>query len=84
MTIQIHILGTGCARCEQLAANAHAAANEIGKEFTLEKVSDISQILQFGVLRTPALVVNGQVRCSGTASNVEEIRAILRRVDDEV
>jgi len=76
--VKIQVLGTGCAKCQQLAANAEQAARTLGGEYTLEKVSDITQITSFGVMLTPALVVNGEVKASGNVPSPEEIAAMLR------
>ncbi|MDR1962684.1 MAG: thioredoxin family protein [Planctomycetaceae bacterium] len=73
----IQVLGVGCPRCSQLAKNAETAAKESGLDYTLEKVSDISRILTFDVIRTPALVLNGQLCCSGNVQTVTEIKAMF-------
>ncbi len=74
---KIQILGTGCQKCTQLAANAEAAAKELGLEYELSKVTDINQIMNFGVMMTPALVVDGQVLASGKVMSVDEIKKVL-------
>ena len=74
---KIHILGTGCPKCRQLAANAESAAKELGVEVELEKVTDINEIMTFGVMLTPALVVDGQVKAVGKVPSVEDIKAML-------
>ena len=73
----IQILGTGCAKCDKLAANAEAAAKALGIEYRLEKVSDLERILEFGVMTTPALVVDGQVKVVGRAPSVKELKELL-------
>ena len=73
----LQILGSGCANCQRLANNVQAAAKELGMDFTLEKVSDIQAIIQAGVMKTPALVVDGQVKLYGRVPDVEEIKTIL-------
>lgn len=73
----IQILGTGCPKCKALAANAEAAATETGIEFKLEKVTEINEIMKFGVMMTPALVVDGKVKAVGKVPAVEEIKAML-------
>ncbi len=75
---KIQILGTGCPKCKKLAENAEAAARELGIEYTLEKVTAISDIMKFGVMMTPALVVDGQVKISGKVPGAEEIKAMLK------
>ena len=74
---KIQILGTGCPKCKKLAENAEAAAKELGLEFELEKVTDINDILDFGVMMTPALVVDGEVKVMGVALSVEDIKTVL-------
>ena len=73
----IQVLGVGCAKCDLLAARAEEAAQKTGDEFSLEKVSDIARIMSFHVMMTPALVVNGNVKCSGTVPSVEQLIQIL-------
>ena len=74
----LEVLGTGCKRCETLAANAEAAAKGLGIEFELVKVTDIDEILQYEVLMTPALAVDGEVKIVGRVPTVEEIEQLLR------
>jgi len=75
--MQIKILGTGCAKCSKLAELAEAAAKETGADYTLEKVTEIDRIIAYGVISTPALVVDGKVRCSGRVPAVDEIKKML-------
>ncbi len=74
----IQVLGTGCAKCAKLAQFAEEAAKKAGIDYTLEKVTDINQILSFDVISTPALVVDGQVKCSGTVPTIDQIITMLR------
>lgn len=74
---KLQILGTGCAKCATLAANTEAAAKELGIAYQLEKVSDLKQIMAFGVMTTPALVVDGVVKVSGKVLSPKEIKALL-------
>lgn len=74
---KLQILGTGCPKCRKLAENARAAAEELGIEYELEKVTDINEIIGFGVMMTPALAVDGEVRLSGKAGSVDEIKGLL-------
>lgn len=76
MTIQI--LGTGCAKCKTLLANTQAAVQALGISADVEKVEDIQQIIRFGVMTTPALVVDGTVRVAGRVPSVDEIKELLR------
>lgn len=73
----LKILGTGCAKCDKLAAETEAAALEMGLQFTLEKVQDINAIMSFGVMLTPALVVDGDVKCVGKVPSLSEIKLLL-------
>ncbi|MFC1683184.1 thioredoxin family protein [Candidatus Zixiibacteriota bacterium] len=74
---RIQILGTGCPKCQALAENAEAAARELGLEYQLEKVTDIAEIVKFGVMITPALAVDGQVIIVGKVPSTEQIKAML-------
>ena len=74
---KIQILGTGCPKCQALAKNAEAAAAEMNLEYELEKVTDISEIMKFGVMMTPALAVDGEVKSVGKVLSAEQIRAML-------
>ncbi len=74
---KIQILGTGCPKCKKLAELAGAAAEELGIEHSVEKVTDINEILAFGVMMTPALVVNGEVRVTGRVPSTEDIKKFL-------
>jgi small redox-active disulfide protein 2 len=71
------ILGTGCAKCQKLAENAEAAAKALGLEYELIKVTDINQIMGLGVMMTPALVVDGNVKAMGKVPSAEEIKKLL-------
>jgi len=75
--MKIQILGTGCAKCKQLTANAEQAAREMGIDFELEKVTDIADIVKFGVMATPALAVDGRVKLVGKVASPAEIRNLL-------
>ena len=75
---KLQILGTGCPKCEKLAENVEAAAKESGLEYELEKVTDVNDIMQFGVMLTPALAVDGEVKVTGEVPPVEKIREMLQ------
>ena len=75
---RIQILGSGCSKCKAMAQNADAAAKELGLEYTLEKVTDIKEIMKFGVMSTPALAIDGQVKTAGKPLNIQEIKEILK------
>jgi len=74
---KIQILGTGCPKCKALAENAEAAARALGLEYQLEKVTDLKEIGKFGVMFTPALAVDGQVKSAGKVLSPEAIRSLL-------
>ncbi len=74
---KIQILGTGCPKCKKLRENAEAAANALGVDYTMEKVTDINDIMNFGVMMTPALVVDGEVKVAGKVPSIDEIKAML-------
>jgi small redox-active disulfide protein 2 len=75
---KIQILGTGCPKCTKLAENAKAAALAAGVEYELEKVTDINEIMKFGVMMTPALAVDGEVKVVGKVASVEELKKIIK------
>ncbi len=77
MSKKLQILGPGCPKCRQLAENAETAAKELGIEYTIEKVTDINEIMAFGVMMTPALVVDGEVKVVGKAPSPEDIKDML-------
>ena len=74
----VQILGTGCKKCAQLAHNAEQAVRESGVDATIEKVEDINRIVEFGVMMTPALVIDGQVKLVGKVASPEEIKKLLQ------
>ena len=74
---KIQILGTGCAKCIKLAENAKKAAQDLDVEYELEKVNDINQIMNFGVMTTPALVVDGEVKSAGKVLSADDIKKVL-------
>jgi len=76
--VLIQILGTGCPKCRKLAENAEVAAQALGIEYTLEKVTDISAIMKFGVMLTPALAIDGVVKIVGKVPDAEAIKALLK------
>ena len=73
MRKEIKILGTGCPKCIRLAELAEEAAIELGIDYKLEKVTDISDIISYGVMLTPALVVDGDVKISGSVPSIEQM-----------
>jgi len=74
---KIQILGTGCAKCQKLAENAKQAADSLGLEYEMEKVTDINDIMKFGVMTTPGLAVDGKVLVTGKVPSPEELAGLL-------
>lgn len=74
----IKILGTGCANCSKLEENAKQAVKELGIEAEVVKVENIKDIMAYGVMRTPALVVNEKVKIMGKVATPEEIKKYLK------
>lgn len=74
---KLQILGTGCPKCTKLAENAEAAAKNLGLEYELEKVTDIAQMMKFGVMVTPALAVDGEVKVVGKVPSPDDIAKLL-------
>lgn len=77
--MKIQILGTGCAKCKKLAHDAEAAAGELMLDYELEKVTDINRIIDFGVMMTPALVIDGRVEGEGKLFSLPELKKILSK-----
>ncbi|MCX6966652.1 MAG: thioredoxin family protein [Verrucomicrobia bacterium] len=75
---KLQILGTGCAKCTQLAEATEHAAQLLGVPYEIEKVTEIQRIMAFGVMRTPALVVDGVVKASGRLPSSDEIRQMIQ------
>ena len=78
MSKKIEILGTGCAKCSKLEENAKKAVELAGVDAIISKVSDITQITNYGVMVTPALVLNGQVKVAGKIPSPETIAEWLK------
>jgi small redox-active disulfide protein 2 len=74
---QIKVLGPGCPRCERLAESTRIAADELGITYKLEKITDIKRFADFGLMMTPGLVVDGDLRVQGSVPSVEEIKTML-------
>jgi small redox-active disulfide protein 2 len=75
--IKIQILGTGCPKCKKLAENTEAAVKSAGLECEIVKVTDLNEIMKFGVMMTPALAIDGRVKIVGKVPTPEEIRKML-------
>ncbi len=76
--MKIEILGTGCPKCKKLAEASEEAAKELGIECEIIKVTQINDIMKYGVMITPALVVNGDVKVSGKVPSISEIKEFLK------
>ncbi len=74
---KLQILGPGCAKCVELAKRTAEAAKAAGGDYEVEKVSDLGKIMAFGVMMTPALVVDGVVKVVGQVPSVDEIKKII-------
>jgi len=77
--MKIKILGTGCPNCQKLEANTRQALEELKMEAEIEKITEIQDIMSYGVMGTPALVVDEKVEVYGRIPNVEEIKTILSK-----
>ena len=75
---KLQILGTGCPKCQKLMENTKAAADQIGIEFEIEKVTSIAEIGKFGVMMTPALAVDGEVKVVGKVLTADEIKPLIQ------
>ena len=75
--MKIEILGTGCAKCKALEENAKKAVSDAGIFAQVEKVEDLVEIMNYGVMNTPGLVINGEVKSTGKLLNTEEIKALF-------
>lgn len=75
---KIEVLGPGCPKCDQLAENVKQAADQVGIKYDLEKVADIATITTYGVMMTPALVIDGEVKFFGKVPSVEELKGYLK------
>ncbi len=76
--MKIQILGTGCAKCQKLAETAKQAADELKLSYELVKVTNLNEIMGFGVMVTPALAVDGTVKVAGKVPSVDEIKNMLQ------
>ena len=75
--MKIQVMGPGCANCDKVVDNVATAATELGVDFELEKISDFNEMMKYGVMMTPALAIEGEVKCVGKVPTVEEIKAML-------
>ena len=71
------IYGSGCAKCKQLTANAEEAAQALGLDYEVEKVTDVNDIIDAGIMRTPALAVDGVIAVEGKVASADDIKKLL-------
>lgn len=74
---KVQVLGPGCPKCEELAKRAQEAAQAVGGDVQVEKVTELNKIMSFGVFMTPALVVDGEVKVVGKVPSVDEIKTMI-------
>ena len=77
--MDIKILGTGCARCKQLEKTVRQAVDELGVDASVEKVTELPDIMAYGIMSTPGLVIDGEVRLTGRVPKLEEMKSLLSR-----
>ena len=77
--MEIKVLGPGCANCNKLEDATRKAVEKAGLDATIEKVSDLQEIMGYGVMSTPALVVDGELRLAGRVPSVDDLVALLQR-----
>ncbi len=75
--MKLEVLGTGCPKCHAMAESVKAAADKLGVDYELEHVTDIVKIVSYGVMMTPALVIDGEVKCSGKSGTEAELTVML-------
>jgi small redox-active disulfide protein 2 len=75
--MKIEILGLGCPKCKKLEENARKALEETGKKAEIKKITDINKIIERGIMTTPAILIDGEVKASGRIPDVEEIKKWL-------
>lgn len=78
--VSVKVLGSGCAKCNQLEASAKAALEQLGMDTAIDHVTDFSQIAAYGVMSTPALVIDGKVVSYGKVLKTEDVVKILQKV----
>lgn len=77
--MEIKVLGTGCAKCKQLEKTVREAVADLGLDATVEKVTELTDIMSYGIMSTPGLVIDGEVRLAGRLPKLEEMKSILAR-----
>ena len=76
--MKIQILGTGCKKCDTLYKHAQQAIEELGTDVEVEKITDLTEIMAFGVMNTPALAIDGQVKTTGKVPSADDIKKMLQ------
>ena len=76
--MEIKVLGPGCPKCEMTEKNVREAVRQLRIEAEIEKIQDVMKIAKFGVFATPAVVIDGEVKCVGKAPSVDEVKAWLK------
>ena len=77
--MKIEVLGPGCPRCQALEANVREAVKDMGLDAVAQKITDLGKIMEYGVISTPGIVVDGELKGSGRLFSVEEIKEMLRQ-----
>ena len=77
MKTKLQILGTGCPKCKLLTEHAERAAQELGLDYEVEKVTEIERIFEFGIVATPALVVDGEIKVFGHVPSTTKLKELL-------
>lgn len=72
--MKIEILGTGCAKCKKVTDNVKRAVDELGLDIQVEKIEDINRILDYGVMMTPGVVIDGEVKVAGKIPDIKQIK----------
>ncbi len=75
--MKLQILGTGCAKCNQLAASTQAVADRLGLDYEMEKITDFIRFVEFGVMVTPALIVDGKLKVAGRVPSDADLEKML-------
>ncbi|TVR44111.1 MAG: thioredoxin family protein [Planctomycetota bacterium] len=73
----LNVLGTGCAKCNKLAAVTEEAAKQMGIDYEIKKITDITEIMAFDVMMTPALAIGDEVKVSGRVPSIDELKTLL-------
>jgi small redox-active disulfide protein 2 len=82
VVMKIQILGVGCPKCKTLLANVEAVVQELGLEVEIEKVTEIQEIVSFGIMSTPGLAINGKVLSAGKVLTTQQIKDLLSKVEE--